>query len=647
MIGFSLKVICDAEFDSLTPTILWCVVCKEVETGEVHVFRYDVDKDFKEFSKFARVVTGWVGHNLLSFDVPALSRLATGLHWLADKASYPYITDSLVLSRLIHAARPGGHSMENIGKGYGLVKKPIVEYDRADLIDEYVERCISDVEINYAFYKKELERFVEDPSWQQAIQLEHDLAIICQEITDNGFVFDKPRAELMLEEITRRLDNLTQEIRGSVGPVVEVERTVTLRRKKDGTPDSRTSTLVDLYNFPSDFNHGAEFEITAARQFNPGSPKDRIRLLNDAGWRPVIKTKTHQQAERTYRRKGFKNLTEKDEARWEKLKVSGWVVNEENLKTLPKDAPTGAVKLAEWLTLEGRRADLAEWLGQYNETTGRIHSKVSHIGSWTHRCAHYDPNCANIFSAFHGEVTGPVDAVKDMYDAQLRSLWGADGYLVGTDAEGIQIRVLAHLMGDEEYIDAVANGRKEDETDIHNVNKRALALGHLIRDDAKTFIYAWLLGAGTGKVASILKCSSSLARNAVSSFIKRYPGLDALKNEQIPREARRGYFDGLDGRKVVCDSEHHMLAGHLQNGEKIIMATANVLWKKELKALGVRYRQVNFVHDEWQTETPTLEEAEVIKREQENSIVVAGRVLGLRCPLAGQGIIGRNWLETH
>ena len=67
-------------------------------------------------------------------------------------------------------------------------------------------------------------------------------------------------------------------------------------------------------------------------------------------------------------------------------------------------------------------------------------------------------------------------------------------------------------------------------------------------------------------------------------------------------DASRGYFDGLDGRKVQCNSEHLMLAGYLQNGEAVVMKHANVLWQKELKGLGIKYNQVDFVHDEWQTE---------------------------------------------
>lgn len=653
------QYIADAEFDSLTPTRLWCLATKEVETGAENVYRYDEDKDWTSLRAFLRESPCLIFHNGISFDLPSLHDLGidNGLG-----RSYPDTIDTLVLSRLVNQPRPGGHSVANLGKPYGMEKETVVEYDRPELIDLYVTRCVSDIRIQHKVYTKEFKRFVDDPEWQDAIQLEHDLACICTDITRNGFGFNVDAANTILDELTTKLDKLTQEIIKSVGPIRELDRTINLRRKKDGTPNATTErylaeletdtcffdrTSVDVFRN----GHGGDLlglEVHKDRDFNPGSTKDRINLLNESGWKPVEKTKTHIQAETEARRARGKLSSEKKE-RLERLRVTGWRTSEVNLNTLPEDAPEGSRKLAEWLTLEARRADLVEWLGHYRASTGSVHSRLTHIGAWTHRCAHADPNCANIFSVFHGEPKTAVEVVKDQYDGLLRSLWTARGsrWLVGTDADAIQLRILAHLMEDEEYINAVAHGRKEDESDVHNVNKRALLLPHLTRDHAKTFIYAWLLGAGLLKVSQILSCSQKDARTAVDSFIERYPGLRKLKRERIPTEARRGFFEGLDKRKVVCDSEHLMLAGHLQNGEKIIMARANVLWRERLRDERVWFNQVNFVHDEWQTEAKTREEAEYIGEVQRWSLEQAGKDLNLLIPLAGSTNIGKNWMETH
>src|SRR5690606_5104695 len=127
--------------------------------------------------------------------------------------------------------------------------------------------------------------------------------------------------------------------------------------------------------------------------------------------------------------------------------------------------------------------------------------------------------------------------------------------LVGVDADGIQMRIFAHYTGDEKLINALLNGKKEDGTDIHSINREGL--GHVCRsrDVAKTFIYAWLLGAGSSKISEILECSFSEARGAIDSFLASYPGLRSLKKEQIPSDAARGYFQGLDGRYVAVENE--------------------------------------------------------------------------------------------
>ena len=327
----------------------------------------------------------------------------------------------------------------------------------------------------------------------------------------------------------------------------------------------------------------------------------------------------------------------------------GWTVDEENLKTLPATAPQAAKDLTKWLTLEGRRRSLVEWLGCVQEDS-RIHGKFWHIGSWTGRMSHTNPNQANIASPFAGEPKTPVEEIKFQYDGLLRSLWGVPNgsYLVGTDAEGIQLRLLAHYMQSQEYVEAICKGKKEDETDIHNMNKKALGPICKTRDDAKTFIYAFLLGASIPKVAEILSCNTPQAKSAVENFLTALPGLKKLKEFRIPLDASRGFFTGLDGRKVPCNSEHHMLAGYLQNGESVVMKHACIKWRTEAKALGIPFKQVDFVHDEWQTEVPgTLEEAEHLGKIQCDSIEWAGKELGVFCPLAGSTDIGLNWLETH
>ena len=340
----------------------------------------------------------------------------------------------------------------------------------------------------------------------------------------------------------------------------------------------------------------------------------------------------------------------KDE-RKEHYERYGWKCNEDNLKTLPKTAPAAAKSLAEWLTLEGRRSSLEEWIGQVHDD-GRLHGKLWHIGAWTQRMSHSSPNTANIPAVWPHDRTPetPVEHIKERYDARLRELFEADpnAYLVGCDADGIQLRMLAHYMRSDEYAKAILDGDKALGTDIHSLNKNALGSVCKSRDDAKTFIYAWLLGAGIDKVASILGCNRHEAINAVNDFLAAIPDLQRLKKRDIPHYSRQGGFKGLDGRFINCTSEHLMLAGMLQSGEAIVMKTANVYWYHSAKRMGIRFKQVNFVHDEWQTVVYGDEaDAHRMGKLQAMAIMQAGVDLDVRCRLDGSYKIGQNWKETH
>ena len=334
----------------------------------------------------------------------------------------------------------------------------------------------------------------------------------------------------------------------------------------------------------------------------------------------------------------------------EDYKKYGWKVNEDNLSTLPVSAPRAAHDLAKWQTLEGRRSSLQEWVNNYNFDTGRIHGQFWTLGAWTHRMSHSNPNQANIPALFKGDPLTGVQEVKAEYNGPMRECFTCPegAYLVGCDAEGIQLRVLAHLMGDAAYTKAVSEGVKELGTDAHTVNQKALGLELCrTRDDAKTFIYAWLLGAGFPKIASILQCSVNEAKLAVDQFLLALPALKDLKEVQIPKDARRGYFIGLDGRRVKQTSSHLMLAGYLQNGEAIIMKRATAVWYWKAVRMGINFKLIDLVHDEWVVECYSEKDAETIGELMCDSLEQVGRSLKLNCPLKGEYNVGRTWKDVH
>lgn len=622
----------DIETDDLDAKHIWLICCKNVTTKKIVLFKnLTEDKhEAEKFKKYCEGVDKFIFHNGISFDVPVINSL------LGFTIEPSKIIDTLVISRLYHYSILKGHSLDAWGKRLGLYKGKFTDF-KSGLSDEMIEYGINDVEVTHRLFDN-FKHIVFDDKWAKSLRLEHDIQIICQGMKENGFKFNEDQAEEYLGSVLVRMEELENQFQIDFPPKLTEMKRIKYKVRADGSLfKSVTDALLRYENTRID---GGDLVCLDYMDFNPGSTKQRIERLWEAGWKPVDKTKGHLLFERE---------EDKDPERGKKFEYYGWMCNETNLNTLPVDAPSGGLALAEWLTLEGRRSSLAEWLGCVKED-GRIHGSFNHIGAWTGRLSHAAPNQANIPSAFHGTPTTAVEKVKHTYDGAFRELWcvGEGNYLVGTDADGIQLRILADLMGSQEYVDAILSGKKEDETDIHNVNRKALGLSHITRDMAKTFIYAFLLGAGTSKVSQILKTDKRQATRAVSNFMESISGLSRLKKKIVPQIAENGYFRGYDGRKVKVPSEHKTLAGMLQNGESTIMKHATRKWINWGRKEGIVFKLVTWPHDEWQTEViGSKDSAERLGTIQRKSIESVGVELGLTCPLAGSTSIGKSWLDTH
>jgi len=291
---------------------------------------------------------------------------------------------------------------------------------------------------------------------------------------------------------------------------------------------------------------------------------------------------------------------------------------------------------------------------------------------------------------------GPIKGLEGNFGWDSRHCWIAEQgkVLVGADASGIQLRALSHYMNDEDYIKEVTTG------DVHVANQ--LAAGISDRPTAKTFIYAWLLGAGDEKIGTIVGVTqeeeqalfneaskefrwnrfrhnidkkpnkydnllwfvSDKLRNenrkvdkkTVSTIIKGYftkkkflenlPALKRFKEIDIKESANNGFMVGLDGRKIWVPSEHLAMGAFLQGFEAVIMKWAMILYQNRLTTDNVPFKQVGYVHDEFQIET-SPEYADQVGKTVVWSIEEAGKLLGSNCPLTGEFHVGASWGETH
>jgi DNA polymerase-1 len=232
-----------------------------------------------------------------------------------------------------------------------------------------------------------------------------------------------------------------------------------------------------------------------------------------------------------------------------------------------------------------------------------------------------------------------------VYGAECRACWTVEPgrVLIGCDASGLELRMLAHYMKDQDYVKTVVEGSSKDGTDVHTKNQKAAGLQ--TRDQAKTFIYAFLYGAGPSKIGAIVGGSAKDGQRLIDSFLKETPALKKLR-DKVSVLAGKGFVPGLDGRKIWVRSEHAALNSLLQGAGAIVMKKALCLFHDKIKKNKWDVLLVANVHDEIQWET-TPELGEITGRACVESIEEAGRYFNLRCPVTGEYKIGKTWRDTH
>jgi DNA polymerase I-like protein with 3'-5' exonuclease and polymerase domains len=197
--------------------------------------------------------------------------------------------------------------------------------------------------------------------------------------------------------------------------------------------------------------------------------------------------------------------------------------------------------------------------------------------------------------------------------------------------------MLAHYMDDKEYTNEVTEG------DIHTANQKAAGLKS--RDQAKTFIYAFIYGAGDAKIGSVVGGGKKLGSELKQRFLDNNPSLKILR-ERVSKAAKRGYLKGLDGRKIFIRNEHAALNSLLQGGGAIVMKRALIMLNNLIDLQSLDAKFVANIHDEWQMEVRE-DIADFVGELAVRCIEDAGKYYNLRCPLTGEYKIGDDWSETH
>ena len=320
----------------------------------------------------------------------------------------------------------------------------------------------------------------------------------------------------------------------------------------------------------------------------------------------------------------------------ERLMEKGWkptkhtdkgnvIVNEETLSHIKMPE---AQMFSRFFLLQKRTGMLKSWIKECHDDD-KVRGRVMTLKTITGRMAHNSPNMAQ------------VPASYSPYGKEFRSLWtisDPDNYnLVGTDASGLELRCLAHYMKDKEYIHEVVNG------DVHTANMKMAGLTN--RDQAKTFIYAFLYGAGPAKIGKVVGGGAAQGRELIESFLSNMPALKRLRT-QVTEAATQGSIKGLDGRWLQIRSAHAALNTLLQGAGAIICKEWLVQMTKQINETKLNAKLVGSIHDEYQFEV-SIEDTPQFCEITKQAILDTEKILGVICPLDSEYKVGKTWAETH
>ncbi|MCD7779637.1 MAG: DNA polymerase [Candidatus Gastranaerophilales bacterium] len=608
-----MTLIFDLESNGLlqNTTVIHSLVIYDTQTEKV-ISCTDNDKEFtpiKEGIKLLEQAEEIAGHNIIKFDLPAIQKIYPDFKFtgkiydtlLASKLAYPDIGEKIDDRKIRKGEFPknlrGKYSLEAFGYRLGILKGTYCKQENCwDKWSRDMQTyCSQDVMVTKALYNVLKSKNISP----QVLELETGFNHIISLQEQRGVKFNKEKAINLASQLKEKQLKLEEELVRMFPPKIVKE-----------------TFIPKVNNKTRGYVKGVPFIKTKVIPFKPSSRQMITeRLIQKYNWKPI---------EFTDPSVIFPNGQPK--------------INDEILKELPyEEAP----KLAEYFLLTKLIGYIAEgenaWLKC--EKQGVIYGSVDTIGAVTRRCTHFSPNLAQTPNA------------EAPYGKECRELFEArEGFkLIGCDAKALELRCLAHYMNDKHYTDEILNG------DIHTKNQ--LAAGLPTRNNAKTFIYGFLYGAGDEKIGSITGKGAEEGRKIRKKFLKNVPSLHRLITAVKQTIKTRGYLYSIDKGILKIREQYKGLNTLLQSAGAIAMKKALCIlfddciqrgWIEDsfyLKPNQKVYFVLN-VHDEYQAEVRP-EIVEEYKELAVKAIQRAGESLGFKCPLDGDVKEGMNWYETH
>ena len=543
-----------------------------------------------------------VGHNIINFDLPTIKKL----YWWWDignskildtlintELKYPNIIDKDMKRKTIPTKLKGRYSLKAWGYRLRILKDEFEE-SWEELTEQMVEYCRQDAEVTYALYHKLL---ADGLPPQEAIDLEQQFASIISRQEKYGVLFDIDKAQKLHLELLSEKDKILNEL-------CDIKYIV-----KQGVEKTPTKNLTKIKGelAPRRIVAGVPYCDVTFEPFNLGSRQHITKMLKDKyNWKPI-------------------ELTDKGTPK----------VNEDVLNALPYPEAKSIAKYFTVTKLLGQLSDGDNsWLNYYNPETGRIHGRVNTLGAVTRRCTHSRPNIAQVPSgrAYLGKECRELFKVPE------------GKKIVGCDMSGLELRIFAHYLARHdkgEYANVILEG------DIHTFNQKSAGLP--TRDDAKTFIYATLYGAGDAKVGEVVGKDATAGRKLKDKFKKNIPAYASLVAGVDKQVDKTGVLKALDGNPYYIRSKHSALNVLLQGAGALVCKkwcciTDELLSKKYKR--GEQFEFIMNIHDEFEIECDE-DIAEDVAKIAQGATTLAGEYFNLRIRLDGEAKIGHTWYDVH
>ena len=608
-----MRLVYDIECNGLDPDTIWCIVAIDLNTGTEYAFsdHDNLHGSISDGVAFLGRADLLIGHNILGFDSRVLDRLFGSE--LLDKHSH----DTFVMSQVLSFKRPHKHGLAGWGDHLGNAKIDFHDWDNYSR--EMLRYCKQDVKVNVAIYNKLLEEYAiiykRNPLIKEGLRIEHDTAVFNAKIREKGWKFETDKAWKTHAAMSARMQEIEDVIHPKLGmKTVYIDKNPrTPKFKKNGDYTSHTvKQLSEYFGYtvsPSDTDlmpAGTEFQRTTQEQIDLGSTELVKQWLLDNGWKPDEYQK---------KKVGFEWVT------------MGPKLTDTSLKAFGSDGEL----IAEYYTIRSRKSVIEGWLSKVKD--GRLHGNMWTCGTPTFRCRH--------------EVIVNLPAVDAAWGKELRELLVADNetIVVGADSSGNQLRGLCHYVRNSDFTREVIFG------DQHQRNADILGCS---RSVAKSYLYAYLFGAGDAKLGQVLtgKSNSTVGKKSKEDFAKGIKGLGELREKlsKIWKATRysdgEGKIPGLDGRTIFVSSDHQALNYLLQSAEGITCKAALSYQMQKIKEEGLRAEPRLFYHDEtaWVSHPDDAQRVGEILKE---SFREGPKTFGVDCMDGGDPMYGDSYASVH